>query len=536
MPNSIAKNNPGLEQSGGALTVGTTRAAIASGTSQIITRVLTVVLSVATARALEPREVGLLGVAVIIVAVISMIGYYPEIAAVTGRGEEPHEIHALASVGVRAAVVAVLLVSVNIAFPFLAHILTGKESVTAPLRELLNILAWIPILELVAGYPRVLLQRRVDLNLISAAGILQPILFVGLAVLLLVNGYGYIGIAWANVLGSAAAALFLWSRVWWQGSVKWSGFPSSGTWRETLAGSIRIFVGGFAGFLGERVDNLLVSAAIGPSSMSFYSMAWNGSRTPANVFGTTIGFVLIPTLARIQDEPARVARAIRESLRHSYLLLMPVCALLFVSAPSLVTLLLGAKWLPLVPCFRVMCFTVLTIPILFTSGALLTGSGRAHFAGLAMLLHLVVLVAVVPPLAKGWGVTGAAYGDLMAMSASTLVLFLTARRVTGQTKWSLSSTLAVPAIAALVASALARSIGVGITNGSLRLIGEIGVLLAAYFVIVGVLGGKTRLYELINLLRRASGWRARPRPRPEVGCLDKSSSAEVTLSRLEVRS
>jgi hypothetical protein len=151
-----------------------------------------------------------------------------------------------------------------------------------------------------------------------------------------------------------------------------------------------------------------------------------------------------------------------------------------------------------------------------------------------MLLHLFVLFIAIPPLARGWGVTGAAYGDLIAMSASTAALFLTARRVTGQTKWSLPSTLIVPGISALLAAALAGIVAAGIPDGHMRFIGESGLLLAGYVVLVMAFGGKTTLYELIDLLRAAMPWSGRSRS--GVGCPDKSTSAEMTLTGVEVRS
>ena len=505
-----------------------------SGTSQIITRLLTIVLSIATARALEPREVGLLGIAVIIIAVISMICYYPEIAAVAVNGDERHEQYAFASFGLRAVLLAFILVLLSVGFPFLANFIGGKENLSGPLRQLIAILVWVPALELLAGYPRVVFQRRMELNVISTAAAIQPCIFVSLAVLFLLSGYGYVGVAWASVIGALVAAGFLWATYLWLGSIKWFGLPSILTFWETFVGSIRVFVGGFAGFLGERVDNLLVSAAIGPTSMSYYSMAWNGARTPANVFGSTIGFVLIPTLARIQDQPARVERAIRESLRHSYLLLLPLCAFMFVAAPSVVTLVLGPKWMPLVPCFRVMCVTVLTIPVLFTSGALLTGSGRAHLAGLAMLLHLVVLLAAVPPLAKGWGVVGAAFADLMAMSTATAVLFLTARRATRQTEWSLRGTLLVPGISVLVSAGLAYAVGAGFKGVTWQAIAQFAVLTTGYVLMLMLVGGKTRLDELIGLLRGIAP-RVR-RSRRETSAAEHQSSADMSLDRVEVRS
>lgn len=498
---SIRDKSPSTD-SPRSLCYGTTRAALASGTAQIVTRVLTVVLSVATARALEPREVGILGLAVIVIGVVSMIAYYTETAAVAARDVDASEQYALASVVIRIGAIALLLASVMAAFPILSQYLFGKESGAGPLRDLLGVLTWVPILELASGYPRVLLQRRLDLNYVSLASLLQPVIFVTLAVTLLWNGYGYLGVAWASVVGAGAATVFLWWRLISQRWVKWSGWPSLVIWREISLGSSRVFLGGFGGFLGERVDNVLVSGAIGPTAMSFYSMAWNGSRTPANVFGSTIGFVLVPTLARIQNEPARVQRAIRESLRHSYLLLAPACAALFVSAPLLVSYILGAKWLPIVPCLRVMCFTAAVIPILHACNALLVGFGRAHLTGISTAVHLITLVTLMPVLARNWNLLGAAYADLTAMLIMTVTLCVTAKIATRQFQWEILSVLALPLVAASLAAVLTWSIAGYILDDFVRLLGQVTSFLVSYLLFIIVLGGKATLFDLIALLRR----------------------------------
>ncbi len=500
---SICEKRP-PKHSAPPLRYGTTRAALASGTAQIFTRVLTVLLSVATARALEPRQVGILGLAVIVIGIISMIAYYPETAAVTARGEELSDQFAIASVAIRAVVIASLLGCMMVAFPLLSKGLLGKEGGDGPLRELLGVLAWVPILELASGYPRVLLQRRLALNSVSLASFLQPLVFVALAMVLLWNGYGYLGVAWASVVGAGAATVLLWWRLISQVGFKWDGWPSSAIWREIFLSSSRVFLGGFGGFLGERLDNILVSGTIGPTAMSFYSMAWNGSRTPANVFGSTIGFVLVPTLARIQDEPARVQRAIRESLRHSYLLLAPACAVLFVSAPLLVSYILGTKWLPIVPCLRVMCFTAVVIPILHACNALLVSSGRAHLTGISTAVHLIALCTLMPVLARNWNLLGAAYADLTAMFVMTLTLCATARIATRQLRWEAVSVLALPIVAASLAAVLAWSITAYIVDDLVRLFGQVSSCLVSYLVFIIALGGRATLFDLIGLLRRGS--------------------------------
>jgi len=479
----------------------TARAALTSGMGEMATKVLTIVLSVATARMLEPREVGLLGLSVIVIGVISMIGVYPETAAVAARGEASDGEYAVAASTIRAAINLLLLVALILVFPLVGGYLTGEDGGFAQLQELLKILIWVPVFEWVSGYAQILLQRRLDLNYLAWVQLAQPVIFVGLAIILLLEGQSYIGVAWANLVSSAATAVLVWGRLWQRGWLNWEGWPDKKVWRETALGSARMFVGGFGGYLGGRVDNLMVAGAIGPAAMSFYSMAWNASRTPAHVFAKAISFVLVPTIARIQDDPERVQRGLRECLRHSYLLLAPVCALLFVSAPLLVTFVLGAKWLPLVPVLRIMCFTVLVAPILFASTALLVGTGRAHLTGIATLAHLITLIVFVPFMTTRWGLVGAAYADMGAAIILTTVLCIVARAATRQISWAFLSAPALPIVAALLSGLLAWNVGAYITRDSVRLIGEAGSILLGYPFIILVFGGRARLLDFTLLLR-----------------------------------
>jgi PST family polysaccharide transporter len=492
-------------QAGGAtsqpLTHVAARAAMASGTAEVITRVLTVVLAIVTARVLEPLEVGLLGLSVIVIGVVSMLGFYPETAAIAARGEERESQFAVAASGIRAAILVSSLALLWLAFSAVARYLIGNDGAAGPLRELVLVLAWMPVLELVSGYPQVVLQRRLELGYIARLQILQPVLFVTLAVALLMTGHGYIGVAWANIASSASVALLLWWRLLWSGSFSWGGWPSKRVWSETLRGTAKVLIGGFGGYLGGRLDNLLVASAIGPAAMSFYSMAWNASRTPANVFARAINFVLVPTLARIQDDPSRVQRALRECVRNSYLLLAPACAVLFVTAPVLVNYVIGPKWLPLVPALRVMCFTVLAVPILFASGALLVGTGRAHLTAIATTIHLATLFIAIPPLSGRWGVVGAAYADCVAVLFLTLGLAATARFATNQIGLPILKTAAMPLAASVSSGCAAFVLTSSMQSDALRFAVGVCFTIVGYLLIVAVLGGRARLVDLANILR-----------------------------------
>ena len=475
------------------------KAAFGSGFAEVVSRVLAVALAIVTARTLEPRDVGLLGLAVIVVGVISMIGYYPETAAVAARGESDHADYALAAVVIRGCVVAVLLVLLAATFGRVADYLIGGPEGRSSFRQLLSILFWAPILECLSGYPQVILQRRLDLNFLAWMQFVQPMVFVGLAVTLLFLGGGYLGVAWANVIGTAAVCPILWLRVWRQGWMSFERRPAPNVWKETIAGSSRIFAGGFGGYLGSRLDNLLVAGAMGPTVMSYYSMAWNASRTPTGIFSRAINFVLVPTFARIQNEPERMERGLRDCLQFSYLLLTPICAVLLVCAPDLVAIVLGPKWLPLVPALQLMSVTVLVGPLLDSANALLVGTGRAQMTGVSTIVRIIGLLLLMPLFARRWNVMGAAWVDLISGVACTIALLVTVKAAIRNIKWPLFSSMVCPVVAASCSAALAWRGGIYMGPGYLRLAAQVSILLVLYPAIVAGLGGRKRLTGLAAL-------------------------------------
>src|SRR5262245_6305240 len=479
----------------------TARAALMSGSGEMVTRVLTVVLSIVTARVLQPGEVGILGLAVILIGIVSLIAASSETAGVITRSKGSDSKHAFAAFIVRGVVTAVLLAGLSLSLPFLASLLVEKESSSGQLAVLVQIMIWQPILELIASYPRVLLQRELNLIYVTCTSLIQVIGHVGMGVAALLMGYGPAGVAWAAVIALGLSTTILWMRLLVRRQWKREGGSSSDVWRQLLLNNSKVFAGGFIGYLNGRIDNLLVANALGPTAMSFYAMAWNASRTPMLVMQQALGFVLVPTLARIKEETERVERALSECLKFSYLLLAPACAIMFVSAPSLVEVVLGSKWLPLVPCLQIMSVTVLAGPILSKSNALLVASGRAHITGIATMGHLFVLVIAMIPMSREWGIIGASVADLLGIASLTITLLVLTPLFRRILRRELLSSVLPPIGAAVAGGCIAWSAMISLPNGVMKLAGQALLVLAVYLATLSLVGGKTALFDLFTLLR-----------------------------------
>jgi lipopolysaccharide exporter len=480
-----------------SLRQGATQSALASGVADAAARVLTILLSVVAARVLGPTDVGTLGIAVTIVAILSMVGSFWETAGVIAGRSSPDAAYAAAATVLR-TLIACALVGVGLtSSPAIGSLLTSTPAAAQQLSVLLWILLWTLLIEALASHPRVILQRRLDLRYLARLQLLAAVLFVGGAIALLQRGFGTAGVAWAQVVSGVLVGALTWLRL---GGERWSGWPDAEAWRAVCRETWRLLAGGFLGFLSTRTDNMLVAGAIGETGMSFYSMAYNASRLPLNTLEKVTSFVLVPTLARIRDDATLVQKAVDEALRYFYLAVVPASAALLVAAPSLVEVVLGVRWLPLVPCLRVMSLTAIAAPALYTAGALLVAFGRAHWIGVGSAALLVLQVLAIPPMARRFGPLGAAFVDLAVVILLTTGVCRAAQGAMAVIRWRLGAPLILPALAGSCAGLLAWGACLFPMGKAFLLATQLAVIAVGYPLSVWALGGGDRLRAFLSLL------------------------------------
>ena len=479
----------------------TARAGMVSGGAEVVTRVLTVALSIATARALEPGEVGALALAVIVIGIVSVVASYAETAAIVSRSEASDGQYAFAAALIRGAITVVLLTTVVSALPVTTRLLAGKEGAVPQLAALVSALMWQPALELAASYPRVILLRQLDLTYLAWVNLIQVVSHVGLSVALLWSGYGAMGVVWSSLITAALTALLLWFRVARSRMPRGSSGPSKRVWRQIALETANIFSGGFIGYINMRLDNLLVAAALGPTGMSFYSMAWNASRAPVMVLSTAFSSVLMPTMARIQSDGERLKRAVSESLQHSYILLAPVSMAMFLYAGTIVPVVLGAKWTPMVPCLQVMAITILVAPLLYAWQALFIVSRRAYLTSIPAIVHIVLLALLMVPVTRWKGLVGAAFIDMIGASMLTLTGIVLSSRLRATLTWPVLCAVFAPIGAAVVSGLLGYAVGYALADGIGHDTLRVGVALLAYPIALVLFGGRNALWNTVGLFR-----------------------------------
>lgn len=180
----------------------------------------------------------------------------------------------------------------------------------------------------------------------------------------------------------------------------------------------------------DRIDDLWTQLYLGPVALGYYSRAYKFATYPSLLLAQPINRVSGGLYAELDDERERLGRAFA---RTNGLLLQVGFGLaggLVLVAPALIELVLGARWLPMVPAFRLLLIFTMLEPIKLTVANLFVAVGRPEQVTQARLIQLGVLVAGLVLLGTRWGIAGVALAvDVMLVVGIGLLMRLASSHI-----------------------------------------------------------------------------------------------------------
>jgi teichuronic acid exporter len=351
--------------------------------------------------------------------------------------------------------------------------------------------------------PQALLDRELHMgrqSLIAlACGLIQASLVLGLAL----AGAGYWALA-AGVLGSRAAeVLGLIGCTGWRPRLAW---PSQRAGRM-LAFGLHVTAANLFWFIYSNSDFAAVGAISGAVALGYYSLAFQLVSLPVQKLTSNVNQVAYPLFCRLQNDPAK--------LRAWYLRLttllsffgMPMLAGMVLVAEEAFAVVLGERWLPAVPYFRLLSVAGMVMIVASTITHLFNALGRADLSMKYAAACASVLPLVFFTLANWYGVLGVCWGWL-AYPVIVAVAYHLTRHVTG-----VGVTCLIRAQAPVVAAVVFMSVAVLLAGRGLpetwptaaRLIALISVGMIAYSAFVLLLARRTVVADVFALLREMKG-------------------------------
>ncbi len=175
----------------------------------------------------------------------------------------------------------------------------------------------------------------------------------------------------------------------------------------------------FSNYLQENFDYILVGRLLGASNLGFYEFAY---RIPHLVFlriSRPISAVIFPALAKCQSD-ADMLKGFLKSVQYLSLLVVPILSALAVSAPHLVPLLWGEKWNVIIYPLQILCISSAVKSVFSSSYSLFYCKNRPDIPFRFSLFQVAASLVFIVVGAKISGLVGVSW----AMVFSSFLLFL----------------------------------------------------------------------------------------------------------------
>ncbi|MEP7311031.1 MAG: oligosaccharide flippase family protein [Pseudomonadota bacterium] len=371
------------------------------------------------------------------------------------------------------------------------------------LHEYLPGMALAVLIRRIGSTPDKLLLRRMRFRMVATATAAGELCYSALAVTLVVTTtLGGHSIIIANIVQACViTGITAWACGWrdWLTPVRlrWERC------REILTFGLPLGVETFLYEAARYGDKLVFARLFGPARTGEYSLAYNLADIPATQVGEQVSNVLLPTLLRVDGD--RRKQVLVRAIAMLSLITFPMAVGLAAIAPTLIDVLLPARWQGVAPFLVILAGVSMVRPINGLISQYLVSVGmmrqlmRLEFVRVVALFGGLVLLGQVGPIAAAFAV------GLASIVHSCLLV----RQVHGHGGFlrSLLTAVRLPVVAsaAMAAAVLACRMyfdRAGNPHEAVQLVVEMAVGACTYGLALFVFG-RDETREVIAIVRRA---------------------------------
>jgi len=383
-----------------------------STASMILQAVLQLTVISVLARLLSPREFGIVGMAMIFTNFFERVGFLGAGPAIIQR-KEVTSAHVRAAHMLSVGMGLVLFLLMFLSAPLIAAFFREPQLV-----NVMRVLSLAFFIDGVSTIPESLLQRDLRFRTLMMAAngaylLGSGVVGIGLAL----SGFGVWSLVWAaismRVVKAAAYQYVKPQKLAWR-------IPLSEA-REILRTGLGFSVGKLLSIIALVGDNFVVGRFLGAAALGMYGRAYQLMSIPATYFGQILERVMFPIMAKRQGQNAELRQIFFYSIECGALIGLPAGIFIYLTAPEIIRLLFGEKWLVVAPTLQILALGTFPRLCYKQSDTLLRSLGAVYrYAARQMIYTFLVLAGAAAGCMLGLEAVAAAVS--FAVTVNYLVL------------------------------------------------------------------------------------------------------------------
>jgi PST family polysaccharide transporter len=379
---------------------------------QILKTALAFAIFAVLARLLSPEDYGMLGMVMVLV-------YFARVFTDSGfnialvQAQDLEEVHYSSVFWLNLAAGLVLTLGFLFAAPAIAAFYGRPE-----LEPLTRVLSFTFLVWAIGLIQTTLLVKELAFARLTLIELAAHALGGITAVVMALAGCGVWSIVIQALLVPLLTSALLWMHSSWRPAAVFH-WPAI---RQLSGFSLNLLGNNVLNYWARNIDYLLIGKFLGAVPLGFYNRAYSVMMLPITNLSQAISRALFPSLSRIQSDPARVKAVFLRVARVVAFLAYPAILGLIAIAPHFIELVIGEKWMPMVPVLRILCIVSLIQCTSSLIGNLYMSQGRTDLqfrVTFWLRLNLIAGIAI----GLNWGIEGVATGYLIAVLVNQIPNF-----------------------------------------------------------------------------------------------------------------
>jgi len=358
---------------------------------------------IAMARILDPKDFGLVALAVFFLMLSTRLREFSLDEILIQKQQEDDAVYATHWT-TQLCLGGFQLVLILAALPLLAHFYPDARVSNATLTGVLSVLLIGEMLTVASSTPYAVLCKRMRFGHLAILEVSGSTIGAGTGIVLALNGFG----VWGLALGRATPPLFRFIYCWmlqpWKPRFAWDLTVARSFFRL----GVYMWLTQTTLYVAYSTGDFLVGSMVGLVALGFFSKAVHLVTLPAEILTGLLATVSYPVYCRLQKNPREVGKALGRVLAVVFRFSLPLSMGMVLVGGEAVEVVLGRKWLPVVPLLRIMALYTVLRSIFDDTGRVFVALGKPQITAGLRAGQSVVHLAACYLLVRNFGAVGAA--------------------------------------------------------------------------------------------------------------------------------
>ena len=369
--------------------------------------IVQLIITAVLARLITPEEFGVVAIATVLIAFLTIFSDLGLGAAIIQRqdfGKKEYDSIYSFSIYLGIFLSFVLYLS--------SHLISSFYG-SAPLQNICQILSVTMFFGSANMVPNAIISKQKRFKFIAQRTLFFQVLGGVLAIISAFYGWGCYALLITPILSSIGCFIVNFRQYPLHFSIAIDISPV----RSVFSYSSFLLIFNIMNYFTRNLDKLIIGRFFNMQSLGYYDKSYHLMMLPLQQITHVITPVMHPVLTSLQNNYHQMAHNYSKILKLLATIGFPLGAFLYFSASSLILVVYGEQWLPAVPVFKILTFSVPVQMLIATTGGIFQASGRTDWLFYVGFFHSLITII-------GFIISALVYNTIEAMAWSFVITMI----------------------------------------------------------------------------------------------------------------